>query len=45
MHREEHLRSSNTIQDIVLGMADGLRMPFALAIAAFVVARLVEGGF
>lgn len=31
MHNEEHLRSSNTIRDIVIGMSDGLTVPFALA--------------
>jgi VIT1/CCC1 family predicted Fe2+/Mn2+ transporter len=30
-HKEEHLASSQTIQDIVIGMADGLTVPFALA--------------
>ncbi len=31
MHVEYHLKSSNTIQDIVIGMSDGLTVPFALA--------------
>ncbi len=31
MHSEQHLRSSDTIRDIVIGMADGLTVPFALA--------------
>lgn len=31
LHREEHLRSSDMITDIVIGMADGLTVPFALA--------------
>lgn len=30
-HNEEHLRSSDFITDIVIGMADGLTVPFALA--------------
>jgi vacuolar iron transporter family protein len=30
-HSEQHLRSSDTIRDIVIGMADGLTVPFALA--------------
>jgi VIT1/CCC1 family predicted Fe2+/Mn2+ transporter len=30
-HKEEHLRSSDFITDIVIGMADGLTVPFALA--------------
>ena len=31
MHNEHHLKSSDTIQDIVIGMSDGLTVPFALA--------------
>lgn len=31
MHHEHHLKSSDTIKDIVIGMADGLTVPFALA--------------
>ncbi|MBK0378675.1 VIT1/CCC1 transporter family protein [Mucilaginibacter segetis] len=31
MHQEKHLRSSDTIRDIVIGMSDGLTVPFALA--------------
>jgi VIT1/CCC1 family predicted Fe2+/Mn2+ transporter len=30
-HREEHLTSSNMIRDVVIGMSDGLTVPFALA--------------
>lgn len=30
-HKEEHLRSSEFITDIVIGMSDGLTVPFALA--------------
>jgi len=30
-HHEEHLQSSDFIKDIVIGMADGLTVPFALA--------------
>lgn len=30
-HVEEHLRSSETLRDIVIGMSDGLTVPFALA--------------
>jgi VIT1/CCC1 family predicted Fe2+/Mn2+ transporter len=30
-HHEHHLRSSDTIRDIVIGMSDGLTVPFALA--------------
>ena len=31
LHHEEHLRSSDLISDIVIGMSDGLTVPFALA--------------
>ena len=31
MHQEDHLKSSDTIRDIVIGMSDGLTVPFALA--------------
>ena len=31
MHHEQHLKSSDTIKDIVIGMSDGLTVPFALA--------------
>src|SRR6478609_8225642 len=30
-HAEEHLQSSDTLKDIVIGMSDGLTVPFALA--------------
>ncbi|MDR3412597.1 MAG: VIT1/CCC1 transporter family protein [Formivibrio sp.] len=30
-HTERHFRSSETVRDIVIGMADGLTVPFALA--------------
>src|SRR6186997_190670 len=30
-HKEEHLKSSDFIRDIVIGMSDGLTVPFALA--------------
>lgn len=30
-HLEEHLKSSETLRDIVIGMSDGLTVPFALA--------------
>ncbi len=30
-HKEEHLKSSEFITDVVIGMADGLTVPFALA--------------
>jgi len=31
VHHEQHLKSSDTIRDIVIGMSDGLTVPFALA--------------
>ncbi len=31
MHREEHVFRAETIRDIVIGMSDGLTVPFALA--------------
>lgn len=31
MHHEHHLKSSDTIRDVVIGMSDGLTVPFALA--------------
>jgi VIT1/CCC1 family predicted Fe2+/Mn2+ transporter len=31
LHHEEHLKSSDLITDIVIGMSDGLTVPFALA--------------
>jgi len=31
MHQENHVASSETIRDIVIGMSDGLTVPFALA--------------
>ena len=30
-HREEHFRGGDTVKDIVIGMSDGLTIPFALA--------------
>lgn len=30
-HKEEHLRSSDFLTDVVIGMSDGLTVPFALA--------------
>jgi hypothetical protein len=30
-HHEEHFRSSDLVTDIVIGMSDGLTVPFALA--------------
>ena len=31
IHKEEHLRSSDFVTDVVIGMSDGLTVPFALA--------------
>jgi VIT1/CCC1 family predicted Fe2+/Mn2+ transporter len=31
LHKEEHLASSDLIRDVVIGMSDGLTVPFALA--------------
>ena len=31
MHKEQHFKQSHLIKDIVIGMADGLTVPFALA--------------
>ncbi|HEY2349104.1 MAG TPA: VIT1/CCC1 transporter family protein [Puia sp.] len=31
VHREEHMISAETLRDIVIGMSDGLTVPFALA--------------
>src|SRR3954469_20338609 len=31
LHHEEHLQSSDMLRDIVIGMSDGLTVPFALA--------------
>ena len=30
-HNEEHMQSSDILRDIVIGMSDGLTVPFALA--------------
>jgi len=30
MHEEKHLKNSDFITDIVIGMSDGLTVPFAL---------------
>ena len=30
-HTEQHMRSSEILTDIVIGMSDGLTVPFALA--------------
>lgn len=47
-HTEHHLKSSRIVRDIVLGMADGLTVPFALAAgitgAAFSIDIVVTAG-
>ena len=30
-HNEEHFQQSETIRDVIIGMSDGLTVPFALA--------------
>ncbi len=30
MHQEKHFTASETIRDVIIGMADGLTVPFAL---------------
>src|SRR5580698_7312765 len=30
-HHEQHFRSSDTVRDVVIGLSDGLTVPFALA--------------
>ena len=30
-HEEKHFQSSATVRDVVIGMSDGLTVPFALA--------------
>ena len=30
-HSEEHFTASDTVRDVVIGMSDGLTVPFALA--------------
>ncbi|MCB0594454.1 MAG: hypothetical protein KDD28_10210 [Phaeodactylibacter sp.] len=39
-HQEKHFQSSDLVRDVIIGVADGLTVPFALA-AAFGIARLV----
>lgn len=38
-HHEKHLKSSEFITDLVLGMSDGLTVPFALT--AFLTTKLI----
>ena len=44
LHREPHFTGNETVRDVVLGMADGLTVPFALAAGlsgALVASRIV----
>jgi vacuolar iron transporter family protein len=34
-HIDQHFSGSDTIRDVVIGMADGLTVPFALAAGIF----------
>jgi hypothetical protein len=44
-HVEQHFTGSATVRDVVIGMSDGLTVPFALAAGfAYGLARLVTGG-
>jgi VIT1/CCC1 family predicted Fe2+/Mn2+ transporter len=42
-HRESHFRSSASVRDVVIGMADGLTVPFALAagLSAIAASRVI----
>lgn len=42
-HKEEHFQQSETIRDIVIGMADGLTVPFALAAGLSNVVSAIDG--
>lgn len=48
-HKEKHFRSTETLRDILIGMADGLTVPFALAAgltsAAVGTGLIVKAGF
>jgi len=40
---ETHFKSSETVRDMVIGMPDGLTVPFALAAgAAFAMAKVIS---
>ena len=49
LHHEKHFESSNLVRDVVIGMADGLTVPFALAAgisgAAVAISTVVTAGF
>src|SRR5258705_4289029 len=42
-HEERHFRSSASVRDVVIGMADGLTVPFALAagLSAIAASRVI----
>jgi VIT1/CCC1 family predicted Fe2+/Mn2+ transporter len=48
LHREQHFRASDLVRDVVIGMADGLTVPFALAAgisgAAAAVSTVITAG-
>jgi len=43
LHREQHFTSSNFVRDVVIGMSDGLTVPFALAAGLTVSEALAAG--
>jgi VIT1/CCC1 family predicted Fe2+/Mn2+ transporter len=49
LHHEKHFQASDLVRDIVIGMADGLTVPFALAAgisgAAVAVSTVITAGF
>ena len=41
-HLEQHFSGSDTVRDVVIGMADGLTVPFALAAGlAYLIAKSI----
>ena len=49
LHHEKHFQASDLVRDVVIGMADGLTVPFALAAgisgAAVAVSTIITAGF
>ena len=43
-HTEEHFTSGDLVRDLVIGMSDGLTVPFALAAGVFVHNRVEQRG-
>ena len=41
-HAEEHFTASESVRDIVIGMSDGLTVPFALAAGQYERERVFE---